>query len=121
MGPTVLLAALGLVKSPFFPISLGRGFDQRDWPFAIFAAEIKLAVSAGERSFAHTLVAPYHFPGLELLAHPPLSIGVAVKVFTHSNHATVMVNHDLVRVNLAGVELAAGLDDLKQIAADAVT
>src|ERR1019366_2090540 len=79
-----------------------------------------MAVGASDRAFAHPFVAPNQVSGFELLANPAFAIRVPVEVLTHSHHAAMMIDHVLVGVGLPGLERAAGLRNLEQIAANAV-
>src|ERR1035437_7356268 len=94
MGPTVFVAAVGLVEAAFFRPARGCRIEQHHGSRSAFSAEIEYTARACERALSQFLFfPPYHFAGLEVLAKPAFAIGMAVELVAHLHHAAVLVFH----------------------------
>src|SRR6266699_5562402 len=122
MGPTVLGAATGLIETAMLFVAGRRGFDESNGPGFVFLTQIQAVVRVNERTFAEFFfVLPFGLAGFQVLTGPAFAVGVAVNEVADFNHATVMVNHNLIGgVNRGGVKCGTAAGDFEKIAARAI-
>src|SRR5258708_20170098 len=86
---------------------------------AVFGQAIEHPVGGGDGAFAQRLfLGPDLFAGLEVLANPADTVGIAQEVTVHEHNAAMVVLHHFAEVNVAHV--VAGGTDLDQFGSDAV-
>src|ERR1035441_9384238 len=119
VGPRFLVAAVRLLEAAMFLEAVGRSFNQ-DHRALVLRAQVEPAIGIEDRAFARRGALPFGLAGLEILAGPALVIRMAIDKIVHLDDAAVLIAQHLVGIDLLGGELAAGVADLEQGAADAV-
>ena len=122
MGPALAVTATGLVKASGFFVSVRAGLDQGHRSLPAFAPQIEMAIGKTDGPLLQLgLLFPECFACLEILARPALAIGIPVNIRSNPDHATMMICHQPILVDLFGLELPVGRGDLEQVAANPVT
>src|SRR6266853_1665084 len=121
MRPGFFAAPVGLLEAPMFPIADRAGLDESDCPLVLLP-QIEITVGTNQRTFTQfVLFLPARRAGPEVLAGPSFTVGIAIDRIANSDHAAVVVAHDLVRIKLLRREPALREGHFEQVAPGPIT